>query len=283
MIPNLNPDIPANSFNVVLRLEHVSYYQVINNGVLAAQLVSFLPDQLARVLKVDTSLIQVLAIRDGSDTPLAANGATVPPAAVRSTTTSASTAATTTTATKSKRSVRKRGLVTSPNSADAILVTVSIPRNKYWPLNNLVVDRSSALYVQEAQSFGQFLDPEYALASHPPSRSRGGGDTSDGNGDGEGDGDDGDITADPLTGDNPSLIPGPDGKNGGSSKSSNAPIIGSVVALATIAYVGIAIVVVRRVQAKKLREEQEREAIRQNISGPINVQGGANGWGWHGD
>ncbi|KAK3840503.1 MAG: hypothetical protein JOS17DRAFT_24362 [Linnemannia elongata] len=228
VIPNLNPDIPANSFNVVLRLEHVSYYQVINNGVLAAQLVSFLPDQLGRVLKVDTSLIQVLAIRDGSAAPLAANDVTVPPVAVHSTTTSASTAATTTTATKSKRSLRKRGLVTSPNSADAILVTVSIPRNKYWPLNSLVVDRSSALYVQEAQSFGQFLDHEYALASHPPSFSRGGGDT-------------------------------------------------------TIAYVGIAIVVVRRVQAKKLREEQEREAIRQNISGPINVQGGANGWGWHGE
>lgn len=269
---------------MVLRLEHVSYYQVINNGVLAAQLVSFLPDQLGRVLKVDTSLIQVLAIRDGSAAPLAANDVTVPPVAVHSTTTSASTAATTTTATKSKRSLRKRGLVTSPNSADAILVTVSIPRNKYWPLNSLVVDRSSALYVQEAQSFGQFLDHEYALASHPPSFSRGGGDSSDGNGDGEGNGGDGDITADPLTGDNPSLIPGPDGnKNGGSSKSSNAPIIGSVVALATIAYVGIAIVVVRRVQAKKLREEQEREAIRQNISGPINVQGGANGWGWHGE
>ncbi|KAF9278632.1 hypothetical protein BGZ88_000443 [Linnemannia elongata] len=278
VIPNLDPDIPANSFNVVLRLEHVSYYQVINNGVLAAQLVSFLPAQLARVLQIDSSLIQVLAIRDGSDNPLAANGATVPPVAVRSTTTSASTAATTTTATKSKRSVRKRGLVTSPNSADAILVTVSIPRNKYWPLNSLVVDRSSALYVKEAQSFGQFLDHGYALASHPPSLSRGGGGSSDGNGEG-----DGDITADPLTGDNPSLIPGPDGKNGGSSKSSNAPIIGSVVALATIAYVGIAIVVVRRVQAKKLREQQEREAIRQNISGPINVRGGANGWGWHGD
>ncbi|KAF9540755.1 hypothetical protein EC957_003773 [Mortierella hygrophila] len=280
VIPNLNPDIPANSFNVVLRLEHVSYYQVINNGILAAQLVSFLPAQLGRVLKVDTSLIQVLAIRDGSDEPMAANGATVPPVAVHSTTTSASTAATTTTATKSKRTVRKRGLVTSPNSSDAILVTVSIPRNKYWPLNSLVVDQSSALYVKEVQSFGQFLDHEYALASHPPSLSRGGG-GSDGS-DGQGDGDDGDATADPLTGDNPSQIPGPDGNtNGGSSKSSSAPIIGSVVALATIAYVGIAIVVVRRVQAKKLREQQERDAIRQNISGPINVQGGANGWGWH--
>lgn len=116
------------------------------------------------------------------------------------------------------------------------------------------------------------MDSEYVLASHPPSRSRGG----------EDDDDDGDITADPLTGDNPSLIPGPDGNNkGGSSKSSHAPIIGSVVALATIAYVGIAIVVVRKYQAKKLREQQEREAVRQNISGPINVRGGANGWGWH--
>jgi hypothetical protein len=280
VIPNLNPDIPANSFSVVLRLEHVSYYQVINNGVLAAQLVSFLPTQLGRVLNVDTSLVQVLAIRDGSSKPLAVNGATAPPpAAPRSMTTSVSTAATTTTATKSKRSARKRGLVTSPNSSDAILVTVSIPRNKYWPLNNLVVDRSSALYVQEAQSFGQFVDSNYALASHPPSRSRGGGGSSDGNG--ENGGNDGDITADPLTGDNPSLIPGPDGNKGGSSKTSQAPIIGSIVALATIAYVGIAIVVVRKIQAKKLREQQEREAIRQNISGPINVQGGANGWGWH--
>ncbi|KAG0287173.1 hypothetical protein BGZ96_008873 [Linnemannia gamsii] len=289
VIPNLYPDIPANSFNVVLRLEHVSYYQVINNGVLAAQLVSFLPSQLGRLLKVDTSLIQVLAIRDGSSKPLSINGATAPPPVAprsrrKSTLTaptiakstkskSASTAATTATATKSKRSVRKRGLVISPDSSDAILVTVSIPRNKYWPLNNLVVNRNSDLYVQEAQSFGQFMDSEYVLASHPPSRSRGGD---------EG-GDDGDITADPLTGDNPSLIPGPDGNKGGSSNSSHAPIIGSVVALATIAYVGIAIVVVRRIQAKKLREQQEREAIRQNISGPINVQGGANGWGWHGE
>ncbi|KAF9129540.1 hypothetical protein BGW39_004054 [Mortierella sp. 14UC] len=279
VIPNLNPVIPAHSFNVILRLEHVSYYQVINNGVLAAQLVSFIPAQLGNLLKVDTSLIQVLAIQDGSTKPLEANVAAVPPVTMPSTT---KAAARTTPATTSKRSVRKRGLVTSPNAADAILVTVSIPRQTYWSLNSLVINPTSALYVQEAQSFGQFLDSSYALSSHPPARNRGNGGGSGGsggNGDGDGgDGNGGDITADPLTGNNPNLVTGPDGQPGGSSSKSNAPIIGSVVALATIAYVGIAIVVVRRVQAKKLREQQERDALHQSISGPVNVQGGANGW-----
>ncbi|KAG0257304.1 hypothetical protein BGZ95_005282 [Linnemannia exigua] len=280
VIPNLDPVIPALSFNVVLRLEHVSYYQVINNGVLAAQLVSFIPAQLGTLLKVDTSLIQVLAIQDGSTKPLEANIAGVAPVTLPST---KKAGPRTTTATTSKRSVRKRGLVTSPNASDAILVTVSIPRRTYWSLNSLVVNPSSALYVQEAQSFGQFLDSSYALSSHPPARNRGNGGSgggSNGNGEGEG-GDGGDITADPLTGNNPNLVTGPDEQPGGSSSRSNAPIIGSVVALATIAYVGIAIVVVRRVRAKKLREQQERDALHQSISGPIDVQGGANGWGWH--
>ncbi|KAG0379121.1 hypothetical protein BGX24_001647 [Mortierella sp. AD032] len=284
VIPNLNPIIPEFSFNVVLRLEHVSYYQVINNGVLAAQLVSFIPAQLGSLLKVDTSLIQVLAIQDGSTKSLEANIAGVDRVTLPST---KKTGQKTTTATTSKRSVRKRGLVTSPNAADAILVTVSIPRKTYWSLNGLVVNTSSALYVQEAQSFGQFLDSSYALSSHPPARNRGnggGGGGSNGNGDGEGEGgNDGDIAADPLTGNNPNLITGPDEQPGGSSTKSNAPIIGSIVALATIAYVGIAIVVVRRVRAKKLREQQERDTLHQSISGPIDVQGGANGWGWHGN
>ncbi|KAF9912201.1 hypothetical protein EC991_000612 [Linnemannia zychae] len=283
VIPNLNPVIPARSFNVILRLEHVSYYQVINNGVLAAQLVSFIPAQLGKLLKVDTSLIQVLAIQDGSTKPLEANIAVAPPVTLPPPTTKPpaprKTTATTTTTTTSKRSVHKRGLVTSPNAADAILVTVSIPRKTYWSLNKLVIDPKSDLYVQEAQSFGQFLDSSYALSSHPPARNGGGNGGSEENGNGDG----GDITADPLTGNNPSLITGPDGQPTGSSSKSNAPIIGSVVALATIAYVGIAIVVVRRVQAKRLREQQERDALHQSISGPVNVQGGANGWGWHGN
>ncbi|KAF9108406.1 hypothetical protein BGX29_000659 [Mortierella sp. GBA35] len=169
------------------------------------------------------------------------------------------------------KSAEKRGLVTSPDVADAILVTVAIPRNRYWLLDDLLSNRSSALYVQESNSFGQFLDSKFALSNHPPSR----------NPFGNGDKDDGDVAADPLSGNNPTLVPGPDGA--GSPNASHSPIIGSIVALATIAYVGIAIVVVRRVRAKRLRQQQEREAFQQTIAGPMHVHGGANGWGWHGD
>ncbi|KAF8924483.1 hypothetical protein EDD21DRAFT_20410 [Dissophora ornata] len=235
VVPNLDPQIPDNSLNVHMRYEHVSYSQVINNGVLAAQLVSFIPAQLGDVLAVDPSLILVLAIRDGS----------------------ASSA--------QQRKLRRRGLVTTSLVTDAILVTVAIPKDQYWTLNALVNDKSSSLYTPGSNTFGQYLDQTYPLNTNPPAQ------TTSSNGTSSDDGSD--STADPLT--------GADTVTTGSGSTSNGAVIGSVVGLVTAAYVGIAMLVVRRYRRKKLREQEEKEAMQRSISAPISVEGGSYGWGWH--
>lgn len=250
MIPNVNPVIPPGSFHVHLRFEHVSYYQVINNGVLAAQLVSFIPAQLAQVLNIDSQLVMVLAIRDGSLSSLSNN---------------------------KKRSLQRRGVVASSNVQDAVLVTATVPRSQYYTLQGLVANKVSALYVPGSNTFGQFLDPTYPLSNQPPSRS-GSGTGSNGNSD-NGNSDDDDVTADPLTGSLPGLDGGTTTSGGHTSRGA---IMGSLVGLATAAYVGIALVVMRAYRRKKLREQEEqerREAFQQSISGP--VMQGSQGWGWH--
>ncbi|KAF9942449.1 hypothetical protein BGZ67_001806 [Mortierella alpina] len=245
VIPDLKPNIPAHSMNVQLRLERVSYAQVIDNGVLAAQLVSFIPAQLSYLLDVEQSKILVLVIRDGTSAPA-----------------------------HSGNDKKKRDLVTSTNADDAILVTIAIPREKYHVLDALVQNRSSMLYFPSATGFGQFVDPHYPLSAHPPSKAVPGGDHED-----DGHDDDDDNTADPLTGENPGVIPNPN-KNRGEGVG-HGPIIGSVVGLATAAYVGIAMLIVRRYRRRKLREQQ-REALQQSISAPIHVSGSTQAWAWHG-
>lgn len=260
VIPDLHPDIPDNSFNVQLRFEHVSYFQVINNGVLAAQLVSFIPAQLSQVLEADSDLILVLAIQNGSSG--LSDGAQAKAAVVSRKT--------------------RRAVVTSDSGDEAILVTVAIPKNQYWALDALVKDTDSALYVPGPDSFGQYLDPTFSLSSNPPSSSSGSG---NGNGNNNNDdnednsNDDDDSSADPLTGQQPSSqITRPNGE--GSSTPSNAPIIGSVIGLVTVAYVGIAIVVMRRYRHKKLKEH-ERAVFQRSISAPVAVHSDTtHGWGW---
>ncbi|KAG0021770.1 hypothetical protein BGZ81_008798 [Podila clonocystis] len=241
VIPNQNPVIPPGSFHVHLRFEHVSYYQVIINGVLAAQLVSFVPAQLAQVLGIDSHLIMVLAIRDGSSSSI-----------------------------NKKRSLQRRGVV-STDVQDAILMTVTVPQSQYYTLQGLVENKVSALYIPGSNTFGQFLDPTYPLSNRPPNRS--------GSGSGSNDDDGGisdDVNADPLTGNLPNPVGGTT-----SAHTSRGPIIGSIVGLATVAYVGIALVVMRAYRRKKLREQEEqakREAFQQSISAPV-MHG--QGWGWH--
>ncbi|KAF9575772.1 hypothetical protein EC968_001559 [Mortierella alpina] len=250
-MPDPNPTIPPHSIIVRLRLERISYRQLIDNGVLSAQVVSFLPEQLSYLMDVELAKIIVLAIRDG-----------------------------TVAATDSGHDRRKRDLVTSTNADDAILVTVAIPRNKYHVLDALVRDRSSMLYFPSATGFGQFVDPHYPLSAHPPSKAAPGGDHGDNDDDGDdGDDDDNDNTADPLTGENPGLIPNPNKNRGGGV--GHGPLIGAVVGVATAAYVGIAMLVVRRYRRKKLRE-QRHEALHQSISAPIHVSGSTQAWAWHG-
>ncbi|KAF9953480.1 hypothetical protein BGZ72_005368 [Mortierella alpina] len=241
VIPDLQPRIPPHSMNVQLRLERVSYAQVIDNGVLAAQLVSFIPAQLSHLMDVEQSKILVLAIRDGTSST-----------------------------TSNGHDKRKRDLIPSTNADDAILVTVAIPRDKYHVLDALVQNRSSMLYFPTATGFGQFVDSRYPLSAHPPSKARPGGDHED---------DDDDDTADPLTGEDPGLIPNPNKNRSGGV--GHGPIIGTVVGLATAAYVGIAMLVVRRYRRKKLRQQQ-REALHQSISAPIHVSGSTQAWAWHG-
>ena len=72
---------------------------------------------------------------------------------------------------------------------------------------------------------------------------------------------DGDATADPLTGTASGME-----MTGGGLSSSNEAVIGSVVGLATAAYIGIAMLVVRRYRRKKLREQEEQQALRRRVA-----------------
>ncbi|KAF9329192.1 hypothetical protein BG006_007694 [Podila minutissima] len=246
VIPNLNPDIPEGSFNVHLRLQHVSYYQVINNGVLAAQLVSFIPAQLSQVLDVDPYQVLVLAIRDAS---IKGSGSS--------------------TGGKSRR--KKRGLVTSKDEQEAILVTVAIPKTHYQALATAVADTTSSLYTPSADTFGQYLDASYPLSTQPPVVTTPSGGSKGTTG----------QQPSPLTGDEFG-VGGPDPvRHDGSSGSTNGVLIGSLVGAATIAYVGIAMVVVRAVRRKRMRQQEEEEQRKAKISGPVSVQGSA-GWAWTG-
>ncbi|KAG0203094.1 hypothetical protein BGX28_004525 [Mortierella sp. GBA30] len=237
VIPNLHPKFPKDSFSVQLRFTQVSYYQVINDGTLAAQLVSFIPAQLAPLLEVSLERILVVAIRDGSYG-------------------------------RSSRRVKKRALVTTNDEDDAIRVTVAIPTSKYWALDALVSNKSSALYTPSGDGFGQYLDSKYPLSNRPPPNPSSG---SKGNG----------GNRDPLTGDE--LGSGDLDRSTNGSSSSHGAIIGSLVGLATVAYVGIALVVVRMVRRKRLREQEAQMAAAPKISAPIRVQGGSQGWGWQGN
>ncbi|KAF9436346.1 hypothetical protein BGZ76_004206 [Entomortierella beljakovae] len=162
------------------------------------------------------------------------------------------------------RAGKKRDLVTSDNEGDAILLTVSIPIRTYWSLNKLVVNKTSSLYVTNSNSFGQYVDPTFPLSKNPPAQSNGGLSNP--------------STPDQLVGDyfgsDPStVVP----KN--SNKNSNGALIGSVVGVATIAYIAIAVVVIRNNRRKKRRKEEEELAYQQNLS--MSVRDGAQGWGWH--
>ncbi|KAF9583752.1 hypothetical protein BGW38_008648, partial [Lunasporangiospora selenospora] len=68
----------------------------------------------------------------------------------------------------------------------------------------------------------------------------------------------------------------------------NGTVVGLAVAGAAAAYIGIAILVIRRYRKRKLRElerieyEQRTMALQRSISGPINVEGSSPyGWQWH--
>jgi hypothetical protein len=262
VIPNLYPDIPPSSFNVQLRLQHVSYYQVIHNGVLAAQLVSFIPEQLSSLLNVDRDDIQVLAIRDASR---------------RSAGSKRSLRQRDYSHIGNRGDFRKRDLVTSNSGDDAVQVIVSIPKSHYWTLSGLIKDPKSGLYTPSSESFGQYIDSAYPLSNRPPETASKGGNNSN----------------NPLTGDHlgtgdPNLVTSP-GTDSGSS-SSHGAIIGSLVGLATVAYVGIALVVIRRYRRRRQAEQDEadrRLQLQRSISAPItvpvNVQGGSQGWGWQGN
>ncbi|KAG0015038.1 hypothetical protein BGZ80_010086 [Entomortierella chlamydospora] len=225
-----------------MRLQQVSYYQVIYNGVLAAQIVSFVPAQLATLLAVDPSKVVVLAIRDSSNSGTS----------------------------------KKRSLVTSNDQGDAILLTVAIPTSSYWALNSLVVNKSSSLYETSASSFGQYVDSTFPLSGSPPPNVSGSFGMNN------------PSVLNPLTGDEfgsqdpDTVTPGGNGSGTGtSSSSSNGALIGSLVGAATIAYVGIALVIVRRNRRKKEKKAEARFALQQSISAPIGVQGSEQGWGWH--
>lgn len=227
----------------------MSYYQVINNGILAAQLVNFLPAQLSQVLDVDTDQVLVLAIRDAS-----VKGSSPSP-------------------TPGSKSGKKRGVVTSQSEQQAILVTVAIPKTHYQALAAAIADTNGPLYTPSADTFGQYLDASYPLSNQPPTTPSGGSKGTAGD-------------PSPLTGDQFGIGgPDPVRKEGGSG-STNGVLIGTLVGAATIAYVGIAMVVVRAVRRKRMRqqEEEQRAALQRSISGPmVSVQGGATtGWGWNG-
>lgn len=226
----------------------MSYYQVINNGVLAAQLVNFLPAQLSQVLDVDTDQVLVLAIRDAS-----VKGSSPSP-------------------TPGGKSSKKRGLVTSKNEQEAILVTVAIPKTHYQALAAAVADTNGPLYTPSADTFGQYLDASFPLSNQPPVTPSGGSKGSTGE-------------PSPLTGDQFGLG-GPDPVQKDGSGSTNGVLIGTLVGAATIAYVGIAMVVVRAVRRKRIRqqEEEQRAALQRSISAPVSVQqgGASTGWGWNG-
>ncbi|KAF9965701.1 hypothetical protein BGZ70_004281 [Mortierella alpina] len=246
VIPNLKPKIPKDNFPVTLRFQQVSYYQVISNGILAAQLVNFIPAQLAPLLNVAEEKILVLAIRDGRS----GGSSSSPPS----------------------RRARKRALVTTQDEDDSIRVVVSIPRSKYWALNELVSNRHSALYTPTANGFGQYLDWNYPLSNQPPPPVSSGSKGSNGQG----------GNHNPLTGDH--LGAGDPDQAAGGLGSSNGAVTGSLIGLATVAYVGIALVVVRMVRRKKLREQEAQEKLSpKNISAPVRVQGGSQGWGWQGN
>ncbi|KAI1293445.1 hypothetical protein EDD11_008369 [Mortierella claussenii] len=287
VIPDLHPDIPSESMNVMMRFEQVSYAQVISNGVLAAQLVSFLPAQLSKVLNVDQDLVLVLAIRDGSSSSSSSSSSL---ASLSSTDNEFGSGLGTGAIAKDgkdvvrdggSKKVGKRGLVTTNNVADAILVTVAIPKTQYWPLSTLVQDKASVLYVPGADSFGQYLDHTYPLSPHPPSQdgngSNDGGDGTggDNNGGGNGDG----STADPLTEALPDTAKS-NNNNNGEGGASHGAIIGSIVGLTTAAYVGLAMVVMKKYRAKKVKQA-EREALQRSISAPILQESHHQGWGWH--
>ena len=248
VIPNLKPKIPKNNFPVTLRFQQVSYYQVISNGILAAQLVNFIPAQLAPLLDVAEEKILVLAIRDGRSG--GSSSSSSPPS----------------------RRARKRALVTTEDEDDSIRVVVSIPQSKYWVLKDLVSNRHSVLYTPTANGFGQYLDWNYPLSNHPPPPVSSGSKGSNGQG----------GNHNPLTGDH--LGAGdPDQATGGTG-STNGAVTGSLIGLATVAYVGIALVVVRMVRRKKLREQEAQEKLSpKNVSAPVRVQGGTQGWGWQGN
>lgn len=218
---------------------------MINNGVLAAQLVSFIPAQLSDLLDVDEDSILVLVIRDGSSS---GNGGT---------------------------HRRKRALVTTKSSDDAILVTVAIPSSSYYALRSLVKDQNSELYTPNDNSFGQFVDSSFPLSNTPPSPT-----SSKGSSGNRGNNND-PLAGDGFGSGDPNAVQ-PDDQSG--QKGWSGTLIGLMVGLATAAYVGIAMVAVRMYRRKKLREQQEdqRNALQRSISAPISVQGSSQGWGWHG-
>ncbi|KAF9092590.1 hypothetical protein BGX29_010377, partial [Mortierella sp. GBA35] len=266
VIPDLQPDIPPNSFNVQLRLQHVSYYQVIHNSVLAAQLVSFIPEQLGSLLEVDSDDILVLAIRDASRHSAGSKRSIRRASSNRNG------------GDNNHGSFRKRELVTSNDGDDAVQVVVAIPKTHYWTLSGLLEDAKSGLYTPSPESFGQYIDPSYPLSNRPPeTASKGGNNNNPLAGDHLGTGDSNLVTK-----------PGSDDSAGGST--SHGAIIGSLVGLATVAYVGIAMVVIRKYRRRRQAEQDEADkrlqlqrSISAPISVPVNVQGsGSQGWGWQG-
>ncbi|KAL1921055.1 uncharacterized protein VTP21DRAFT_11690 [Calcarisporiella thermophila] len=135
IIPNPHASMPAGSSAVTMKLNIIPYEQVCRDSTLAAQIVNFLPNDLAVGLNVPMSKIVVLSISD------ATNGGK-----------------------RRKRAMMKREInLENSDNEGGILVTMAVPKEVVGNLDRVLKDRSSSLYTNPNGKLTQFFDSSFSL------------------------------------------------------------------------------------------------------------------------
>ncbi|KAL1916256.1 uncharacterized protein VTP21DRAFT_5873 [Calcarisporiella thermophila] len=132
IVPNNEPSPPADGVTVSIHLLSIPYKQVCVDQTLAAQIVNFLPNDLATVLGVPSSQIVVLSISDASRPP-----------------------------SQQRRNIKRDGA-----DLKGVLVHLAVPRSLVPRLEGVIQNQTSRLYTDPSLKVTRFIDNTYPIQPH---------------------------------------------------------------------------------------------------------------------
>ncbi|KAL1919153.1 uncharacterized protein VTP21DRAFT_2535 [Calcarisporiella thermophila] len=129
IVPNPNAAVDPKSATVAVKLKGISYAQVCQDPILAAQIVHWFPDEISAAIGVPASKIVILSISEA-----------IP---------------------RRRRRMLKRD---GDANTNGIIVNFAVPQEAVFSLSTAIENSSSSLYQGSNNKIGKYIDRSYALA-----------------------------------------------------------------------------------------------------------------------